>query len=283
MGGRHHDDPVFRRRVGTGPGLTVATGDPFAYGDACLLYDAKGRRYLIELEEGRDFQSHRGNLPHAVLVGSPEGSSHETTRGARLTALRPRLADYVLKMGRAATVMYPKDAAALLMWADIGPGTTVLEAGTGSGGLAMVLARAVIPGGRVVSVERRADHAKVARKRIAGFFGGVPDHLDLRIGDVTEMVEDVAPDRIVLDVPEPWLIVEAAARHLPGGGVFACYLPNVPQIERVAEAIEKAGAFMETSTFEVMMRDWVVAGRSVRPSHRMVGHTGFITVTRRVR
>lgn len=261
----------------------MATGDPFAYGDACLLYDAKGRRYLIELEEGREFQSHRGNLPHAVVVGSPEGSSHETTRGARLTALRPRLADYVLKMGRAATVVYPKDSAALVMWADIGPGATVLEAGTGSGGLAMVLARAVLPDGRVVSVERRADHAEVARKRIAGFFGGLPDHLELRVGDVTEMVADVAPDRIVLDLPEPWLTVEAAAHHLPGGGVFACYLPNVPQVERVVAEIEEAGAFMEVSSFEVMMREWVVAGRSVRPSHRMVGHTGFITVARRAR
>jgi tRNA (adenine57-N1/adenine58-N1)-methyltransferase len=259
----------------------VATGDPFAYGDACLLYDAKGRRYLIELELDREFHSHRGLLAHADIVGSPEGARLETSRGSELTVLRPRLADYVLKMGRAATVLYPKDAGAILMWADIGPGTIVLEAGTGSGGLAMVLARAVLPGGRVVSVERREDHAAVARKRIAGFFGDVPEHLDLRVGEVADVIADVGPDRIVLDVPEPWRIVDLAAEHLPGGGIFACYLPNITQVQEVGEALSATGSFMESSTFEVLMRDWVIGGRSLRPSHRMVGHTGWITVARK--
>ncbi len=262
--------------------MTNQPGTPFEASDACLLFDVKGRRYLIDLIPGRDFHSHRGALPHDDIIGALEGASLETTNGTFLTALRPRLADYVLKMSRGATVLYPKDAAALIVWADIGPGMTVLEAGTGSGGLTMVLARAVGPTGRVVSIERRADHAKLARKRIAGFFGAVPEWLDLQVGEVGEAVEAVAPDRIVLDVPDPWETVGAAAEHLPGGGVFACYVPNVPQVEQVRSAIDEAGQFIETATFEVMMRDWSVSGRSVRPSHRMVGHTGFITVTRKV-
>lgn len=262
--------------------MTGATGTPFEAGDACLLYDNKGRRYLIDLIPGRDFHSHRGALPHDDIIGSLEGSSLETTSGTRLTALRPRLADYVLKMTRGATVLYPKDAAALIVWADVGPGMTVLEAGTGSGGLTMMLTRAVGPTGRVVSVERRPDHAGLARKRIAGFFGSIPEWLDLRVGDVADAVEDVAPDRIVLDVPDPWETVEAAAEHLPGGGVFACYVPNIPQVERVRAAIDGTDRFLEIMSFEVMMREWSVSGRSVRPSHRMVGHTGFLTVARKV-
>jgi tRNA (adenine57-N1/adenine58-N1)-methyltransferase len=261
--------------------VTDQPGTRFEAGDACLLYDAKGRRYLIDLIPGRDFHSHRGALPHDAIIGSMEGAVLETTSGTSFTALRPRLADYVLKMSRGATVVYPKDAAALIVWADIGPGMTVLEAGTGSGGLTMMLARAVGPTGIVVSVERRADHATLARKRIAGFFGSIPDWLDLRVGDVGEAVATVGPDRIVLDVPDPWEVVDAAAEHLPGGGVFACYLPNVPQVERVRVAIDDVGRFIEAGTFEVMMRDWSVSGRSVRPSHRMVGHTGFITVARK--
>jgi len=262
--------------------VTNQPGTPFEAGDACLLFDAKGRRYLIDLIPGRDFHSHRGVLPHDVIIGSKEGAALETTNGAFLTALRPRLADYVLKMSRGATVLYPKDAAALLVWADIGSGMTVLEAGTGSGGLTMMLVRAVGSTGHVVSVERRADHANLARKRIAGFFGSVPDQLDLRVGEVAGEVESAKPDRIVLDLPDPWEVVPVAAEHLPGGGVFACYVPNVPQVERVREAIDEAESFIETATFEVMMRDWSVSGRSVRPSHRMVGHTGFITVTRKI-
>jgi len=262
--------------------VTSGTGDPFGPGDACLLYDAKGRRYLIELIVGRNFHSHRGALAHDAIIGSPEGASFETTNGTFLTALRPRLSDFVLKMSRGATVLYPKDAAALVMWADIGPGMTVLEAGTGSGGLTMVLARAVGPTGRIVSVERREDHASLARSRIAGFFGAVPDWVDLRIGEVAEAAEEVAPDRIVLDLPDPWDMVPVAAAVLPGGGGFAAYVPNVPQVEAVRAAMDEAGCFIETSTFEVMMRDWSVTGRSVRPSHRMVGHTGFITVGRKI-
>ncbi len=262
--------------------MTNTTGTPFEAGDACLLYDAKGRRYLIDLIPGRDFHSHRGALAHDDIIGAREGSSLETTSGTHLTVLRPRLADYVLKMARGATVLYPKDAAALIVWADVGPGMTVLEAGTGSGGLAMLLTRAVGPTGRVVSIERRSDHARLARKRIAGFFGTVPDWLDLRVGEVADAVDEVGPDRIVLDVPDPWEIVEPAGEHLPGGGVFACYVPNIPQVEQVRAAIDETGRFLEIATFEVLMREWTVSGRSVRPSHRMVGHTGFLTVARKV-
>lgn len=262
--------------------MTHVGREPFAPGDPCLLYDAKGRRYLIELIPGREFHSHRGSLPHNDIIGSEEGRSFETSNGRTLIAMRPRLADYVLKMARGATVLYPKDAGALLVWADIGPGMTVVEAGTGSGGLAMMLARAIGSAGRLVSVERREDHAGLAAKRISGFFGSVPDWVDLRVGEVADAIAEVCPERIVLDLPEPWDLVAPAARHLPGGGVFACYVPNVPQVEAVRDAIDEAKCFIETTTFEVMMREWSVSGRSVRPSHRMVGHTGFITVARKV-
>jgi tRNA (adenine57-N1/adenine58-N1)-methyltransferase len=254
----------------------------FSAGDACLLFDSKGRRYLIELVPGRDFQYHRGVLPHDAIIGSEDGSVLESSLGARLVALRPRLADYTLKMARRATVLYPKDAGAILVWADIGPGMTVLEAGTGSGALAMVLARAVGPTGRVVSYERRDDHAGIASRLIRGYFGRLPPQLELRIGPVEDAVAALAPDRLVLDLPEPWHSVAPAAEHLAPGGIFCCYLPTVPQVQTVCEALAASDAFFETETFEVLHREWVIDGRSVRPSHRMVGHTGFVTVSRRI-
>jgi tRNA (adenine57-N1/adenine58-N1)-methyltransferase len=256
---------------------------PFAAGDACLLYDEKGRRYLIELIPGRDFHYHHGVLAHDDIVGSRNGTTFRSSRGAELVAMRPRLADYVLKMGRGPTVVYPKDAGPILMWADIGPGMTVVEAGTGSGGLTMVLARAVLPGGAVISVERRADHSAGARRRIEGFFrsGLELGHVSFRVGSVEEVIAESKPDRVVLDVPEPWHSVGPAAERLPGGGVFCCYLPTVPQVQAVREAIAATGRFIEVDTFEVLHREWAVDGRSVRPEHRMVGHTGFITVGRK--
>lgn len=254
----------------------------FHAGDACLLFDKKGRRYLIELIPGAEFHHHHGALPHDEIIGIEEGSTLKTSLNRPLTVLRPRLADYALKMPRGAAVVYPKDTGAMLVWADIQPGNLVLEAGTGSGALTMALARAVGGDGRVVSYELREDHAALAAKRIKGFFGQIPPQIDLRIGSVEDGLVDLRPDRIVLDVPEPWHTVPLAATNLAPGGIFCCYLPTVPQVQELRSALAETGAFLDTMTFEMMMREWTIDGRSVRPSHRMIGHTGFITVARKL-
>lgn len=253
----------------------------FQAGDACLLFDQKGRRYLIELIAGAQFHYHHGALPHDDIIGIEEGSALRTSLGRALTVLRPRLADFALKMPRGAAVVYPKDTGAILVWADIRPGDTVVEAGTGSGALTMALSRAVGDSGRVITFEVRQDHAELAAKRIKGFFGAVPGNIDLRVGAVEDGLGDLRPDRIVLDLPEPWHLVEAAAGNLAAGGIFCCYLPTVPQVQTVRDAITATGSFLDVMTFEMLMREWAVEGRSVRPSHRMIGHTGFITVARK--
>ena len=167
----------------------------FAKGDHCLLTDAKGRTYLLTLEEGAVFHFHNGMLSHDDVIGQPDGSMVTSSLGGRLVAVRPRLADYILNMRRGAQVVYPKDLGAILVWGDIAPGMTVLEAGTGSGALTMALVRAVGPEGRVVSVERRDDHASHAREALSQFFGGIPPTLDLRVGEVADHLAEVAPDR----------------------------------------------------------------------------------------
>ncbi len=255
---------------------------PFQPGEACLLVDAKGRQYLIQLEEAGEFHYHAGFLAHRDILGKPEGTTLRSSSEARLTAFRPRLADYIRRMRRGAQVVYPKDIGPILVWADIAPGTTVVEAGTGSGALTMALVRAVGPAGRVISLELRPDHAEHARAVISGFFGGIPDNLELRIGDVSPAVVEAEPDRIILDIPDPWEVVPAAVAGLVPGGVFCAYLPTVPQIQQLREALRAAEVFIELSSFEVLHREWVAEGRSVRPEHRMVGHTGFITTARRL-
>lgn len=252
----------------------------FAAGDPCLLIDGKGRKYLLSLDPEVEFQYHRGILAHREIIGRDDGATLVSSMGSKLIALRPRLADYVLKMGRGAAVMYPKDAGAVVMWADVAPGLTVLEAGTGSGGLTMVLARAVGDDGKVVSCERRDDHAAKAAELITGFLGAVPANVELRVGDVEDHLGDVCPDRLVLDLPEPWHSVEPAVEHLQPGGIFCCYLPTVPQVQEVVRSLRAAQRFTEIETFEVLHRPWVVEGRSVRPSHRMQAHTGFVTIAR---
>jgi tRNA (adenine57-N1/adenine58-N1)-methyltransferase catalytic subunit len=255
---------------------------PFTEGDPALLIDSKGRHFLLKLEHGRTFQYHNGTVPHDNLIGADDGAWVTSSGNARLLLLRPRLADFILKMKRGAQVVYPKDLGPILVYTDIGPGMTVLEAGTGSGALTLGLARAVGPTGRIVTVERRDDHAAHARKTLERWFGEIPVHVDMRVGDVSDLVEEVRPERIVLDVPEPWNTVRAAASFQPDGGVICAYLPTVPQVQTLVEMTRDTGVFAEVEVREFLMRDWNVEGRSVRPGHAMIGHTGFLTFMRKV-
>ncbi len=255
---------------------------PLQAGEPVLVIDGKGRRYLVKLDPSATFSTHRGVIPHSEIIGTDDGASIVTGSGAEYRVLRPRLADYVLKMQRGAQVVYPKDIGPILLWADIGPGMTVLEAGTGSGALTIGLLRAVGPEGRVVTVERREDHQKQAVKTLTRWFGELPPNLDMRIGEVEEMVAEVGPERIVLDLPEPWHVVSEAATHQPNGGVFAAYLPTIPQVQTLVETMRDSGAFAEIEIFETLHRTWNVKGRSVRPDHTMVGHTGFVVTGRRI-
>jgi tRNA (adenine57-N1/adenine58-N1)-methyltransferase len=254
---------------------------PFEPRERVLLLDAKGRRYLVRLQEGGTFHFHGGAVRHDDLLGEQEGVVVSSGTGASLAAYRPRLADFILKMPRGAQVVYPKDVGAILVFADVFPGARVLEAGTGSGSLTISLARAVGSSGRVVSYELRPDHHEQAVANVQTYFGAIPAQLDLREGDVLDAA--TAADRyshLVLDLPQPWDCIELACRVLEPGGVFCAYLPTTVQVQQLGLGLEEAG-FRDLETFETLMRTWHVAERSVRPDHRMVAHTGFVTVGRR--
>lgn len=252
---------------------------PFEPGERAVLLDRKGRRYLIALRPGAQFHTHRGYLDHDAIIGAPEGTTLVSTAGAPFVAIRPSLTDFVLKMPRGAQVVYPKDIGAIIVGADIFPGATVLEAGTGSGALTLGLLRAVGDRGRVITYEQRPEFAERARSNIESFLGKLPDQLEMRPGDITEARIEGEVDRIVLDLPEPWRVVPVALRALRRGGIFCSYVPSTVQVSQVTDALRAAG-FIEVETSETLVRTWHVEGPSVRPDHRMVAHTGFITTAR---
>jgi tRNA (adenine57-N1/adenine58-N1)-methyltransferase len=257
---------------------------PFEAGDRVLLIDSRERRYLIVLGTGKQFHSHLGSIEHDDLIGAPEGSKLKTSGGSSVTAFRPTLSDYTLKMRRGAQVVYPKDVALILVYADIFPGATVVEAGTGSGALTLALARAVGESGRVISYELRDDHHHQAVENVTAWYegmGGKPENLELRVGDLFAGIEETGVDRMVLDVPEPWQAVGPATESLAPGGILCCYLPTIPQVQQTVEAMRRGG-FSFLSTFESLLRTWNVDGQSVRPDHRMVAHTGFIITGRKL-
>ena len=253
--------------------------EPFTSGERALLIDARGRRFLVRLEPGGVFHFHGGALPHDLVIGSEEGTTVHTSTGAPVVCFRPRLADFILKMGRGAQVIYPKDVGPILVYADVFPGARVLEAGSGSGALTIALCRAVGSEGRVVSYELREEFHEVARRNAEDFFGKLPAWLELRRGDVREVSGETF-HRVVLDLPEPWGVMEETAGALLPGGVLCGYLPTTGQVQTLVQAMVDA-SFAEIQTFEVMLRTWHVEPRSVRPDHRMVAHTGFITVGRK--
>lgn len=251
-------------------------------GESVLMIDDKGKRFLVKLTEGQRFEYHRGVLAHSELIGLEEGSVVRSSGGGSLTVIRPRMADFILKMPRGAQVVYPKDIGPILVWADIGPGMTVLEAGTGSGALTIALVRAVGREGRVVSVERRDDHSTTAVKSLTRWFGEIPENLEMRSGEVEDHVADVNPDRLVLDLPEPWHATALASETMPSGGAVCAYVPTIPQVQTQVETLRDAGCWIEIEVQEHLYRTWNVVGRSVRPDHHMVGHTGFLVLARKV-
>jgi tRNA (adenine57-N1/adenine58-N1)-methyltransferase len=251
---------------------------PFAAGDRVLLVDAKRRRHLVTLEVGGELHLHTGVVRHDDLIGNDEGMTVRTTRGARLVAVRPTMAEYVLEMPRGAQVIYPKDLGPILVMADVFPGATVLESGVGSGALTMALLRAIGPTGRVIGYEIRDDFAGRARRNVEGLLG--PDlPLDIEVRDVYDGVEHDGLDRVVLDLPEPWRVVKHAQGALRPGGILVAYLPTIGQVARLREELEES-PFGMAQTLEVLQRTWHVEGQSVRPDHRMVAHTGFLTSAR---
>ncbi|MFI5045522.1 MAG: tRNA (adenine-N1)-methyltransferase [Acidimicrobiia bacterium] len=254
---------------------------PFRAGDRVLLVDAKRRRHLVTLADDGQFHTHAGVLEHRALIGQPEGVSVRTTLGQRLTAVRPTLGEYVLEMPRGAQVIYPKDLGPILVLADVFSGARVLESGVGSGALTLALLRAVGTQGHVTGYEIRDDFARRARTNVEGFLGGeVP--LDVQVRDVYAGIDPPGGeqfDRILLDLPEPWRVVKHAEAALQPGGILLAYLPTIGQVARLRE--ELAGsAFGMAESLEVLQRSWHVDGQSVRPDHRMVAHTGFLTHAR---
>ncbi len=252
---------------------------PLVAGERVLLIDPKDRRYLITLVAGATFHTHAGVVTHDDLIGADEGRTVTGSTGRSFLVLRPTLNDVVLKMPRGAQVIYPKDLGAILMAADIWPGQRVLEAGVGSGALSMTVLRA---GASVVGYELREDFAERAQANVAAALGpGAPYRVEIR--DVTLGIDETGLDRVLLDMPEPHHVVEAAGAALRPGGILLAYLPTINQTALLRQALDSpATPFGLAETQEILRRTWHVEARSVRPDHRMVGHTGFLTTARRV-
>ena len=248
----------------------------FRDGDQALLIDRKGRRYMLTLSGEQVFHFHLGRVSHDQLIGQTVGGWYRSDRGHTLLAVRPTLADFVLEMPRGPQIIYPKDLGNIITLADIFPGATVVEGGLGSGSMTAALLRAVGPAGRVITYEV---NESVLPKALANINKVVhdPQNLTVNVGDIYQGIAEEEVDRVVLDVPEPWQAVSAVGNALTMGGIMLSFLPTILQVHQLVMELNRDSRFQLIEMVETLLRPWQVAERSVRPAHRMVAHSGFLT------
>ena len=249
----------------------------FLAGERVLIVDDRRRSQVIELRPGTITGTHHGALHHDRVIGALPGSKIRTQKDKVFIVARPSVAEAIVAMPRGAQVIYPKDLGQILMAADIRPGLRVLESGVGSGALSMALLNA---GAIVTGYEIREDFANRARNNVRSYLGEkalINYHLELR--DIYLGIEGDPFDRVVLDLPEPWLVLAHLGQSLKPGGIVLAYQTSVSQLGSFRSELVRLG-FVLPDTVEVLTRNWYYSRQALRPEHRMVGHTGFLTWAR---
>lgn len=252
---------------------------PIAEGDNILLYLDTRRTYMVRVQAGQTFHTHKGYIKFDDLIGKEIGSAFKSSLGVDFTVLKPTLTDYILKSARNTQILYPKDAALIVMHSGIGPGSRVVESGTGTGALTTALAHYVQPNGKVYSYDIRPEGQRTAEKNLLR--SGHLSLVELKLKDVVEGIDERDADSVVLDLAVPWLVVPKAYEALKPSGTIVSFSPTIDQVVKTVEALRECG-FVAIETFECIMRGMQIERGKTRPQTLMTGHTGYITHARKV-
>lgn len=279
---------------------------PLTSGEKVQLTDRKGNMLTFQLVAGGFTDTAHGQIMHDDIIGYGEGRNIVTVVGSstedadknragkpwkssrriggwEYTVMRPRLVDYVLSMPRGAQIMYPKDIATVLELGDIRPGMRVLESGGGSGAMSIHILEAIGETGELTTIEIRPDFARICQANATLFYGHEPHWWNIIVGDFDERITEYSEDsfdRVVLDQLDPWNRVDEVHRVIAPGGVLVCYVTTTTQLSRLVEKLVESGQWTQPQVQESMERGWKVDGLAVRPEHSMIGHTGFLVISR---
>lgn len=248
-------------------------------GDLAQLVGVRHKHFIVTLQAGAKFETHRGILQHDDLIGMPWGSQVFSHLGAPFFLLQPSLADLLTDLPRTTQILYPKDIGFILVSMGVGPGQTVMEAGTGSGSMTTALAHAVGPEGRVITYEFRPDMQNLARKNLSRF--GLDSRVEFKLRDIAEGFDETDVDSFFLDVPNPYDYIREVRAALKPGGFLCCLIPTFNQVEKTLHALrQNKFAFLEVC--ELLLRYYKAEPTRLRPVDRMVAHTGFLIFARRI-
>jgi len=246
--------------------------------DYVLLYLSQRKTYLVKIEKGKTFHTHKGFIKFDDLIGKEYGSRVLSSLGVEFVTLKPLLRDYIMKSVRKTQITYPKDAALIVMFSGIGPRSRVVEAGTGTGALTTALAYYVKPDGKVYTYEIREEFLETAKKNLKR--SGLTDFVELKNKDVTAGIDESDVDAIILDLATPWLVVPHGYAALKPCGTLVSFSPTIDQVVKTVEALKEKG-FVDIKTVECLMRRMQIERGKTRPQTLMTGHTGYITFARK--
>jgi tRNA (adenine57-N1/adenine58-N1)-methyltransferase len=248
-------------------------------GDLAQLVGLRHKHFILTLQAGAKFETHRGVLQHDDLIGKRWGTQVFSHLGAPFFLLQPSLADLLIDLPRTTQILYPKDIGFILVTMGVGHGQKVIEAGTGSGSMTTALAHAVGPTGRVISYEVKADVQNLARKNLTRF--GLDSRVDFKLRDIQDGFDETDADSFFLDVPNPYDYIAQVRAALKPGGFLCCLIPTFNQVEKTLYAVHQNNfAFVEVC--EILLRYYQAIPTRLRPTDRMVAHTGFLIFARRI-
>ena len=249
-----------------------------AEGSDVFIYLDRRRTYLVKVETEKSFHTHKGYIQLGDLIGKEYGSRISSSMDIQFVALKPNLRDHIFKSSRRTQISYTKDIALIIMYSGIGPGSRVVEAGTGTAALTSAIAHYIKSTGRVYTYELRQEFQKNAQKNLER--AGLLDYVELKEGDVTEGIEEKDLDAVILDMATPWLVVPHAYTALKGSGALVSFSPTIDQVVKVVEALTDYG-FVCIETVETLIRFMQVVRGKTRPQTVMTGHTGYLTFARK--
>lgn len=248
-------------------------------GDIAQLVGLRHKNFILPLKAGAKFETHRGILMHDDLIGKTWGTQVFSHIGSPFFLLQPSLGALLIDMPRTTQILYPKDIGFIFVMMGVGPGQKVMEAGTGSGSMTTALAYAVGAEGRVISYEIKPDVQNLARKNLSRF--GLDSRVDFKLRDIMEGFDETDADSFFLDVPNPYDYTVQVRNALKPGGFLCCLLPTMNQVEKTLTALRQTNfAFLEVC--EILLRFYQAEPNRLRPTDRMVAHTGYLIFARKI-